>query len=344
MPWGYGDMMNLKLKDSARTFKTKVFLALLATLGGFLCAIFAHLGIFAIPLTASFIATLFLAERGDKPVFSVIVPIIVFLLDFVFNSIYSLCGVCSIIIALLIYLSLTRKIFSKGECAIAVTAVIAIAMGAMMLLYAFLKINSFDYNLAVEYYQGLLTGAKESAISSMMTAIESSADNSLAGITAQDLSKMFDSYFSMLLSMIVVLAFLICGLTFKFFGYLSSKYVMHPEVIQRWRFSLSPIYCYFYLALYFISSVVTGNGVFTIAVLNMANVFMSIFAYLGFEFALKLVERKINSKFVSVFILFILFILLGSFAISILSFAGVFSIIIFDKAKKESESDSENKS
>ena len=114
------------------------------------------------------------------------------------------------------------------------------------------------------------------------------------------------------------------GFTMKIFTAISARLAEDNRHVLCWRFSTTNIFAYFYVALVFISMFTSsGTGVFALTVANLYNIFMIIYAYIGFNFALA--SLSVKMKPVVAFLLIIVAVsLLASFAVSLLSMLGVF--------------------
>jgi hypothetical protein len=70
----------------------------------------------------------------------------------------------------------------------------------------------------------------------------------------------------------------------------------------------------------------SADSVVSVAVANLYNIFMVVFAYLGFNFAVQLLSTR-RSKAFAYFIIVLALLMFSSFAIEILSLMGVFFTI-----------------
>ena len=69
----------------------------------------------------------------------------------------------------------------------------------------------------------------------------------------------------------------------------------------------------------------------------MSNIFMFIFAYVGFGFALFILRRRIRSKSGALIALVVAIIVFYTLAVNLLSFLGVFATVMLSKAKAAGE-------
>ena len=326
--------MDLTFKNRAGTPGGRVLLFALSLIACAITSLFSQLGIILIPLASVFLTLLFLSERGARPTFSVIASVIAVSVDFAFNALYSLCVLVSVAVAFLVYLALTRNAFTKGECAILVTILIAVLFGYMMLTSAFFELGSVDLNAALDYYASMVDElrAEWQSISENLIAKSASAGQDIS-VNAELLLAMFDSMVASTVSLVAIFAFLLAGIMFKLLGAALGVVLVDRRVIDGWQFILTPAYAYAFVGAYVISIFLTEADVFGITVLNFVNVFIAIFAYLGFTFVLSILERHFTSKLAAFAIAIVALLIFASSAMQLLAFVGAIAVVLYDKAK-----------
>lgn len=327
--------MKLELKDRVKSTGGRILLAILVIIASVLCSLLSQLGIILIPVISVLLTILYISERGAKPAISLTVSVLLIVSDLIFNSLYSLCALVSVIIALLVYFSLTRSIFTKGECAIVVTFVIAILFGYMTFTSAFYEIGRVDFAAALEHFGKITEEVKDlwrEAINSFIAAAP--AGKLPEELTPELLEAMFDSALAATVSVVVIFSFLVAGITFKLLGAVLGAVLVDREDIDAWRFMLSPAYAYAYVIAYFVSMFFTEANVFSIAIINFVNAFAAILAYIGFVFVISVLEQRFSSKLAAVIVAVIALLMFSTAAVPILAFAGTFAVIMYDKAKK----------
>ncbi len=336
--------MQLILKYTAKKLRCRMLVAFIALLLGFASALMAQIGFLLIPLTASLLTLLLFLEQGRVKAFSIITVICFVLADALFNGIYSVVSLCAISVSILVYVVLSRSMLTKGDCAVAVTVLTSLFLGLAMLMYAFGEIGSFDFTGAENYYAQVMDQMRESFIGGVSKAVDNLQDPEMSQIlTREYLSSMMDSYFLSFISVIAVIAFTLTGLYFKLFWFIFKKCLDNPMALARRRFYLSPSYAYAYIVAYFISGLANTIELFSVVVMNFTNAFMYIFAYLGFVFLFALLERRIGNRLASAAIIIFIALMFYSFAVTILSFIGVFSMIALDREKRRREHNANKK-
>lgn len=327
--------MELKLSKRAESAATRALLLALVILTSALCTLLSQLGILLLPVTSVLLTLLFVSERGRRPVLSVLASVTVIALDLPFNLFYSICAITSVLIALLIYFSLTRLIFTKGECAIVVTFLVSLLFGYMMFSFAFFELGRIDFPAALDYYAGIGEELRaEWSVFAEKIIASAGNDNAQTSLTPEFFDAMFNSMMASTVSVVIIFSFLLTGIMFKLLGIFLPMMLDDRKEIAGWHFILSPAYAYTFIAAYFISIFLTEADAFAVTVLNFVNVFTAVFAYLGFLFVLSILEHRFNSKFVSLVMAVVAILIFGSTAMSLLAFAGTFAVIVYDKTKK----------
>ncbi len=299
-------------------------------------ALLMTFGLLLVPFLVAAFVLIFILERGNKKIFSIVISALSIAIDFIFNGIFSASALTAVIAAVIIYLAMTRGFLTKGEAALTVTLIISVIIALLLLFAAFYVVGSFDFGLALEYYAELTDNMRELWIKTMDEYIAAYPDTEFSKLMTPELIvSVFDSYVSMLYSVIGVFAFLIAGLAFKLVSVFLSLFLVDKKGLSAWRFSLSRVFGFFYLGLYALVIFFSGTDVASIVVLNLMNVFMFIFAYIGFGFAYFFLKNRTKNKLSAVLILLFACIMFYSFAINLLSFIGVFAAGLFERMNGE---------
>ena len=325
--------MKFQVKESARSLKSKVILSLFAVLGSVAVAMLSQLGFLLIPLVAAPLAVLFITEIDSRRIFSFVVPVVAVAVDLLFNLIYSFNCLSAVAVAVIIYIAVRFGFFAKSESAILaliVASVIAVISFVMLGCY---YVGAFDFEKVMTAYNEMLSEFEAIWIDAMKQYVLADETGELAAVMTDDaVRSMYSVVVNSFFSMLVAAVFLAVGLTYKLFERMLMKRTAFPEALMAWRFSLTPVYAVFYLALSVLSLFADGE-IFGIVILNLNNIFMFIFAYLGYLFATAYLRMRTRLR--SGKLLLILAILMfSSAAVSILSYVGVFATFMLDKAQK----------
>lgn len=326
--------MKLEANASVRGIAGRIIICAITLIAGILVVLLSQLGVALLPLLSPLLVILFVAEKDRKPIFSIIASSLLVVLDLIWSGLLSISCFTAVIVAILIYLSLTKSILSKGECALAITAIISLSIGIMLILGAFVEIGKPDFAAALQYYTDMVAENREVFVQTFNEHFSEGVDHEIAEIfTPEVIGALYDSHMNVMISFVVIIAFLLCGLALKLVRLILIKSVVNTREIKVWHFELSPIFAYFYLALFLLGVFFSGNDVLSIALLNLTNIFMFIFSYVGFVFALAYFRRRFNSKAGATVLLLVVIVLLYSLAVSLLSFVGVFATLMISRLK-----------
>ena len=320
------------MRDNIRNDNSKssvtIGLALVALLFGFLCALFGEL---VFPLYSAALAGLFLFDKNSKRILSVLLPIAVVLINVLLGSLVPSAVVFAIPTSLVLCYMYKRGM-SKGECVGYMTTICSLMILVGAFAFAMLSVKEFSITRAVEYFAGVYDRLFEEVLKYFESVVVSNPGlNVQNDISAEMLKLLFDSLVFAIPSLVVCLGFALTGLTCKVFTFIISRVSDKPEIVVHWRFSTGNIFAYFYIAVFVLASLSGGTDVLGLALANIQNVFMIVYCYIGFNFVYHLISRNRSSLFAILLLVFAV-IMFSSFAISVLSFAGVYFTIAKNKS------------
>ena len=143
----------------------------------------------------------------------------------------------------------------------------------------------------------------------------------------------FDTFINTIISYFIIAGFVISGISAKVFSGLSSLLAEDNTNIKNWRFMPTPVFAYFYLLVTVASIFVPmDSSVFSITVLNLSNIFMAIFAYVGFYYAVDFFAKRMRRGFATV-ITIVAILLLARFSLNLLSMLGMYRVILEGRSK-----------
>ncbi len=315
--------MKFEFRNISKKKNAILVVAFLSLAAGVLVSFFGEL--FIAP-AAAFLAALFLFEAGDKRIFSFAVPIATVLLNIFIGGFYSVRGIEPLVIALIICLMYTKG-RAKTECVVAVCVTVAVFILASLYFDVVNITGSFDIGTVKGFYVGIYEELKAGFVE-QITAISVTVDGSVNSVfTEEDATVLFDSVAKQLISMLIIISFIITGLTMKIFTAAIYRAEKEPHVVVGWRFSVTNIFAYFYGALFFLNMFFgVGVGTFEVIIANLYSVFMIVFAYFGFCVARDFISRGRSRGFATA-VLIVGIVLLSSLALQILSVVGLFSTI-----------------
>ena len=157
------------------------------------------------------------------------------------------------------------------------------------------------------------------------------AENREAYTGSDQIILILDGFINVLPSFVAIFAFLLSGISFKVFSSVVSRVDDTPENIYVWRFVTGNVFAYFYIVLALISIFATTDDPFGIVCVNLYNLFMVVYAYIGFNFAKALISIKKSPRFANI-LLILLILFTSGLAFTILSYVGVYFTIARNKA------------
>ncbi len=231
------------------------------------------------------------------------------------------------------------KGLNKAEISIYLSLLYIICTVACLYFIGAKEIGSFHFSEVFQYYNKLFDALVQDLVEQMkLSFANASASGQELGIEQDEFLEMIEqtlrSFSSMFLSVLAIIAFLYAGIQIKLFSYSVIRYEDSPRPRQSWHFALSNVFAYFYIALALVSPFLgTGNGVMAIAIANLYNIFMFVFAYIGFNYALHFLSHTRKKGFAR-FVFIVFLIMANMVAIQILSFIGVFITTMHNKFMK----------
>lgn len=322
--------MNSELTNSRIDRSSVTQLALYTALGGIGCIL---LGYLLLPVAAAFYAALLTFENKNGRIFSYVIPPVVFIINIIFNGFFSLEGLAYVAVGSLIYF-FYRKGKSKGESAFYITLLLVIMMLISAVFVAFENVGAIRISSISEFYSELYYALKNDFISVISGLKSVNGEGFTEYVSnAAEAEAMFHSAVYMLLPFLILVAFLLCGVTFKLFAGRVFKYADDKEKIVCWNFGTSNAVAYFYLAVS-ILSMFRNSGGFALVIMSLDLVFLAVFAYIGFRVVHVMISAKKGARMATV-VLAAAIVLLSSFAVQLLSYLGVYFTIMFNKTNKD---------
>lgn len=316
------------------TYKSNiVFLAFMTSLSALGCIL---VGYFAFPFAVAYYAALLWYEKPEKRALSYIIPSIVFVLNFVFNGIYSLEGIAYVAVGLIIFFCFKKGV-SKGETVFYAVLATVLLLTFSAFLFAFDYTGAANYSSVELFYSKIYMECRNdflSRVTSIVTAdklgIRYFAMNSI------EADLLFRDMVYLVIPVTVILSFFLVGLSCKLFTSNLAKYSEDETIVSSWNFRVSSLLSYFYILVCLtILFVRNSDSVFAISVSHLHLILLTVFAYVGFVCIYYLIAPFKGTAF-TVLILVFACILLSSFAFDLLSYVGAyFSIATARYSKKK---------
>ena len=320
--------MENKLKNSLSTNKTLLLISLLVILSGaFACV----LGEIMIPVLAGLLGTLYLFD--EKRIFSIVVSLVIVVLNvasMLLSLSVSLFAPASIILAWILC-SAYNGSQSKSDTAYIMTIVCTAFSLVSYLLFAMLEQGSYTIDAAIEYYTVLIDELRIIFVKAFVDLYASSGMD----VAGETVASLFNAQINMIISYLLIGGFIITGFSMKLFGAIVRKYSEDNTKIKNWRFSATRIYAYFYVGLILASLFTTStDSLFAISVLNLYNIFLVVFAYIGYKVMLDIIGCRMRPVFATI-ILIVVIVIFSSIAVQILAALGVLYILRRNSPKPE---------
>ena len=234
---------------------------------------------------------------------------------------------------------------NKAELSVYLTILYALCTAAVLYLIGAKEIGSYAFADVLQYYRDFFNGIFDEMLEQMKLSF-ADFDWASAGVDEVTFYDMLKEYFALIsnlfLSMLIVVSFLYSGIQIKIFTAIMNRCEKEPRERKTWHFALSNVFAYFYIALVLLSAFMGyGNSVVGIAAINLYIVFMFVFAYIGFNYALYFTSRM-KKKALARFIFVAILVTTNMAALQILSFVGVFVTTMHNKFLKMNSDESDS--
>lgn len=293
------------------------------------------------PLAVGVFAALVFFDVTPYKLVTIGVSVVVLAINIILGNYIPLTALMLIALGSVVAFFYTKGL-GKGECAGWLTVIASVFMLIALILVAVEAKNSFSWEAVTEYYRELYASLKASFIETVSSVTVPLGDGTSESFFGEDIAaELFDLLVNISLSILVIFAFVIAGISLKVFCGVTSRLVREPYSVYEWRFSTSSVFAYFYLVLLVLSFIVGSSDVFAICVQNLYNVFMVVYAYIGFNFAHALFSRG-RSPLFTVAILIFAVLFASTVAVTLLSLLGVFFTVRSNKDKGAARGNQDN--
>lgn len=310
--------MKTELKKSLSNKKTPLIISFLCIIFGALCG---FVGEIFLPLPIAFFAALYLFDNSSGHIVSVITSALLVVMNGVgllFGLTLSAFGPASVILAYIIYYAFTRK-QAKSDASFVMTVICAAFSLVGYILIAMSIESEYTMDAVYDFYGKLTSMLRESFVSLMLEAYASAG----IAVTEELVVETFNAQLNMIISYLLIGAFIIVGLSFKLFGFIVKKCTEDKEEISSWRFFTSNLFAYCYVFIGFASMFMASyDSLISVVALNLYNLFMVVYAYVGFNAAYAMLKKKFK-PFVSFVLLAAALLIFASFGVQVLAMLGV---------------------
>ncbi len=312
------------------------------TLISLICCVFgiglAFAGELCLPFTASLLAVLYLYDSRSQRRLSLLVSVGIVTVNtaatLFLGGYSSILAIESVVLALIISLCY-QKSQSKTEAVLYATLTATVFLVLSFLAIPIISERVFSFDVVKSFYIEVYNTLKQVFVDTFMEFYNSLGDEVAAiAITAADIEETFERAAYMLISVIVIFGFAIAGITFKLFSTLVKRLDSDVKSIIAWRFSMPQLYAYFFMVLVIVNLFVSNDtSVLALAVANLYNIFLYVYAYIGVRLVYEHFASRHNRFFVLTAIAIIL-LLVSSFAVQLLAMIGVFYSLYRNKIQR----------
>ena len=321
--------MQLALRNTASYKSTLSVLTILTALSGFACMLVGYL---TLPLAAAFYAALLTYENSSKRVFSYVIPIGLFIINFLLKGFFTLEAVSYPVIGIIIYFS-AKKGISKGEAAFWTTLTLTVLFSVSAIFLAFDYVGAFGITPIKQFFSNLFFSSKNQFTELLTTLTTVGEDGTKFFVsTPEEAELLFHDFVIFLIPITILLAFLVSGLTFKIFSATVRRCSGGDSVINLWSFRVSNMIAYFYVIVAVLSLFVSyDKSIFSYTVITINTVLSAVFAYIGVSVVYTIMRAKGMSFFLTISAIIIVCMLFSSFSTQIISLIGVYFNIVTNK-------------
>lgn len=318
--------MQISLSDKFKTLPTVIVFAVLSIL--FSATSLLLLGELMLPLSVASLAILFVLESGRRRIFSIAIPVIAIAADLILHGVFSYLALETTVLALIIAIFFLRG--SKAECAFWLTLATSLFVVFAMALAAYQSTGVLSLDAFIDYYIGIYETIEKVIVEAFEEAI-ATAGTSLDGVDPSIIPALLSTMASLVPSMIIIFGFAVAGVSLKLFSGV-LRFLCDDENrarISEWRFALPmPIYIAFWIAavLNLFSGILGTDGMFNIVVMNVYNVLLYVFLYVGFGVVVDFFTTFFKKRSLAIVVTLAAIMFMGSIAIELIAYFGASSV------------------
>lgn len=318
--------MSLELRPTKSYGATIALFTFIAALGGLA---FTYVGEYFLPLAAAALAALFLIENPHRRIFSVAAPILFLGVSLLTEGLFGLLAL-EILLAALVLAACYRRGADRHDTAFFLTVVFTLFLLITLIFAAWRATGIYTWQSVTEYYLGLYEALKERVVSYLSnTCVAGEEGGDIFFLLNPDQAESyFNAALSLLPALVLILAFLLAGLTVKIFVHLVRLHVPEgDETPLLTRAYLTPNLIAYAAAVSILLSFflqLDASGL-TLGVLTAAYLFLVIYGYIGFRTLCALGQRR--RTFTVLFLLTGL-LLFSLYAVRVLAVVGLIANIV----------------
>jgi len=294
------------------------------------------LGYLLLPFAAAFYAAVLVYEKSERRVVSYVLPVVIFVINFLLRGIYSLEAVAYLAVGLIIFFCVKNN-KSKGETSFWISfAILVLAALSFILLLLELSADA-GYTSARSFFAEYYGKFKTEFLERVSLLISERGDGEYVFLYNHYEAQMFFREIVIYTIPLTILAsFVISGITLKLFVRTVEKNSDENSEIYSWNFGTSNIVSYFYIMLAVVALIANSDGsIFSFVIFTLNTLFTAIFAYIGIKTLYYAILSRKDSRVFAIILIVIMFVLLSSYAFQLASYFGVIVNILMNKALRK---------
>lgn len=328
--------MSLELRPTKSYGATVALFTFIAALGGLA---FTYIGEYFLPLAAAALAALFLVEDPHRRIFSFAAPVLFLGLSLLTEHLFGLLAL-EILLAALMLAACYRRGLDRHDTAFFLTVLFTAFLVLTFIFAAWRATGVYTWQSVTEYYLELYETLKERVVAYLSTTcVGGTEGEELFFLLNPDQAEAyFNAALSLLPALILILAFLLAGLTVKIFVYLVRLHVLDgvdTPLLTRPYFTpnlIAYVAAVAILLSFFLQLDASG---LTLGVLTAAYLFLAIYGYIGFRTLCALGQRR--RTFTVLFLLTGL-LLFSIYAVRVLAVIGlIYNIVQNRRSAQQSQ-------
>ena len=314
--------MQISLSDKFKTLPTVIVFAVLSIL--FSATSLLLLGELMLPFSVASLAILFVLESGRRRIFSIAIPVIAIAADLILHGVFSYLALETTVLAVIVVIFFLRG--SKAECAFWLTLATSLFVVFAMVLVAYQGTGVLSLDSFINYYVGIYEMIEKTIVEVFEEAI-ATAGTSVDGVDVSIIPVLLSAIASLTPSIIIIFGFAVAGVSLKLFSRV-LRFLCDDESrarISEWRFALpTPIYIAFWVAavLNLFSGLLGTGGIFNIVVMNVYNVLLYVFLYVGFGVVVDFLTALFKKRSLAIVVTLAAIMFIASIAIELIAYFG----------------------
>lgn len=323
--------MRIELKHSLSKNKILLILSVASVLLGvasvLLGVINCALGEILLPFLVGSLSVLYVLNRATKSNYGFWVSVIILGINIAalyYGFVASLFGLAAIILSKMLSVG-----FEKNKCKADTAYLMMIIYGGFTVLcfigFAMVMQNVYTMDAVTAFYTDLIEYVRAVIVTAIMLffSFVETQTQTPTGITEDMVVALINQEMANVIAYILLIGFAGVGIAMKLFGFILSKCSENNKPVREWRFITTGFHGYFYLIVSIAMVFITDTStLFAVTVFNLNKLFMFVFAYVGFNFMLSLMRRRMK-RWLSFMLLVLAIIVTGRLAIQVLALLGV---------------------